>query len=115
MASVILPPYPVRAVVLYPFPGGGQVDSFSLFPFLFPVQSFYFQSCPEVRIPEKRRDCANDFSSKSPLGKEKRLIHASFCEKCPYLCGGSGQHLSGTPSEPELTNSPCKTARSLGR
>ncbi|GIY39012.1 hypothetical protein CDAR_604321 [Caerostris darwini] len=39
------------------FLGGGQVDSFSLFPFLFPVQSFYFQSCPEVRIPEKRRDC----------------------------------------------------------
>ncbi|GIY39013.1 hypothetical protein CDAR_604331 [Caerostris darwini] len=57
------------------------------------------------------------FSPKSPLGKEKNLIHASFGEKCPYLCvwGRSGQHLSGTPSQPELTNSPCKRARSLAR
>ncbi|GIY90490.1 hypothetical protein CEXT_428341 [Caerostris extrusa] len=77
-----------------------------------------FEPFERIRIKNQPRETygANDLSPKSPLGKEKRLIHASLGEKCPFLCacGGSGQHLSGTPSQPELTNSPCKTARSLG-
>ncbi|GIY39014.1 hypothetical protein CDAR_604341 [Caerostris darwini] len=43
MASVILPPYPVRAVVLYPFPGGGGRSIPSPFSRLyFPCSRFIF-------------------------------------------------------------------------
>ncbi|GIY90492.1 hypothetical protein CEXT_428351 [Caerostris extrusa] len=57
MASVILPPYPVHAVVLYPFPGGGAGRFLLPFPVFISRAVVLFSILPEVRIPEKRRDC----------------------------------------------------------
>ncbi|GIY49482.1 hypothetical protein CEXT_318621 [Caerostris extrusa] len=60
---------------------------------------------------------ANDISPKSPLGKEKRLIHARLARSA-HICVsevGADNTFRGALYHRGLTNSPCKTARSLGR